>query len=123
MIVVDASAIVAILFEEPSAIGLRNRIEGTALAAPSLLAFEIANACVTRERRHPTQHESASATYAIFSRLDIDLMPVELGNVVRLARTTGLTAYDATYLWLARHLQCELVTLDRRLQAAASATP
>jgi predicted nucleic acid-binding protein len=32
---------------------------------------------------------------------------------------TGLTAYDAAYLWLARHLDAELVTLDTELQRAA----
>ncbi len=48
-------------------------------------------------------------------------MPVVWGEVVSLALATGLTAYDASYLWLARLLGAELVTLDRRLAAAASA--
>ena len=32
----------------------------------------------------------------------------------------GLSSYDASYLWLARRLGAELVTLDARLAAAAS---
>jgi predicted nucleic acid-binding protein len=32
---------------------------------------------------------------------------------------TGLSAYDASYLWLARDLDVELVTLDRQLAKAA----
>ena len=32
---------------------------------------------------------------------------------------TGLTTYDASYLWLARDLGVELVTLDRQLAEAA----
>jgi predicted nucleic acid-binding protein len=40
-------------------------------------------------------------------------------GVLDLAVEMDLTAYDATYLWLARHLQAELVTLDRALAAAA----
>ena len=35
------------------------------------------------------------------------------------AKDTGLTAYDASYLWLARHLGAELVTLDTKLAAVA----
>ncbi|MDX1500848.1 MAG: type II toxin-antitoxin system VapC family toxin [Thermoanaerobaculia bacterium] len=31
----------------------------------------------------------------------------------------GLTPYDAAYLWLAETLHAPLVTLDRRLAAAA----
>jgi predicted nucleic acid-binding protein len=40
-------------------------------------------------------------------------------HVVPLAAETGLTAYDASYLWLSRHLNAELVTLDRKLAKAA----
>jgi predicted nucleic acid-binding protein len=36
-----------------------------------------------------------------------------------LAVQTQLTAYDAAYLWLARHLGAELVTFDATLKAAA----
>jgi predicted nucleic acid-binding protein len=39
-----------------------------------------------------------------------------------LAETTGLTAYDAAYLWLARHLGAGLVTLDCKLAAAMDAS-
>jgi len=38
-----------------------------------------------------------------------------------LALETGLTVYDASYLWLARRLGAELVTLDKALDAAARA--
>lgn len=38
--------------------------------------------------------------------------------VLDLAEATGLTAYDASYLWLARSLDGELVTLDRKLAGA-----
>ena len=52
-------------------------------------------------------------------RLAIQIVEVEHLAVVELARKTGFTTYDASYLWLARHLPGELVTLDRRMQAAA----
>jgi predicted nucleic acid-binding protein len=50
-------------------------------------------------------------------RLDFDLeyVEVDLDGTLRLAIETGLTAYDASYLWLARYLPAELVTLDRQL--------
>ena len=44
---------------------------------------------------------------------------IDQGEVVRLGLSTGLTAYDATYLWLARALTMPLVTLDKRLGAQA----
>jgi predicted nucleic acid-binding protein len=38
--------------------------------------------------------------------------------MLSLAVQSGLSAYDASYLWLARHHDAELVTLDKKLQAA-----
>ena len=39
-------------------------------------------------------------------------------DVVLTARATGLSAYDASYLWLAGFLGADLVTLDARLARA-----
>lgn len=44
-------------------------------------------------------------------------MPI--GGVIELAEAEALSVYDTAYLWLARELGCELVTLDRRLAVAA----
>lgn len=41
--------------------------------------------------------------------------------VVGIALAAGLSAYDASHLWLAEQLGAELVTLDRKLEAAALA--
>jgi predicted nucleic acid-binding protein len=122
-IVVDASAVVAMLFDEPSAQMVRDRIVRAALVAPALLAFEIANVCVVRQRRRPTEQALAGSHYALFQSWDIAMLPVEHAEVVALATATGLTAYDASYLWLARRLGADLVTLDRRLIAATPPAP
>ena len=45
-------------------------------------------------------------------------MAIDHDHVLELAEATGLTAYDASYLWLARSLGGELVTLDLKLAAA-----
>jgi predicted nucleic acid-binding protein len=59
----------------------------------------------------------ASAPYA---RMPIEIVEVEHADVIELAEVSGLTSYDAAYLWLAQTLAAELVTLDRRLQTAAA---
>jgi predicted nucleic acid-binding protein len=40
--------------------------------------------------------------------------------VFALAAETGLSAYDASYLWLARSRDAELVTLDKALARLAN---
>ena len=52
----------------------------------------------------------------------IETVDVEQHEVLATAEASGLTAYDASYLWLARRLGVGLITLDRQLAAAMVAT-
>lgn len=119
--VVDASALAALLFGEPQAEVIAGRLGGARLVAPSLMAFELANVCLVKGRRHSDQREALLASFDLFGRLGVEEIPVDHAIIVELALETGLTAYDASYLWLARHLRVELVTLDQALEAAAIA--
>ena len=118
--VVDASALAALLFAEPEAEAIAERLEGARMAAPSLLGFELANVCLTKMRRHHAQRDSLRAAFRLADRLAVETVAVDHEAALDLAETTGLTAYDASYLWLARTLGAELVTLDRKLVAATS---
>lgn len=119
--VVDASALAALLFGEPEAEAMAERLDGARLVAPGLLAFELANVCLVKTRRHSDQRQALFAGLGLGSRLGVEEIAVDHAGVVELALETSLTAYDASYLWLARHLGAELVTLDRALDAAARA--
>ncbi len=116
--VVDTSAIAALVFGEPEAGQVVLRLHGGTLAAPTLLPFEIASVCLKKLTRHPDQRESLQIGLRLFTRLEIATHDVELTEAVELAWYTGLSAYDTSYLWLARRLSAELVTLDGRLARA-----
>lgn len=118
--VVDASALAALLFAEPEAETIAERLEGARLVAPSLLDFELANVCLTRIRRQPSQREALRTAFRLADRLRVETVAVDHTASLDLAEATGLTAYDASYLWLARALGAELVTLDRKLIAAVT---
>ena len=118
--VVDASAVGALLFDEPEAEVIAARLAGETLTAPALLPFEVTNIALKKILRHPQQRPSLLAAFALLPRLPIDIVGVDQDAVLALAEQTGLTAYDAGYLWLARDLDAELVTLDKRLQAASA---
>lgn len=117
--VVDASAIGALVFGEPEGEIVVARLSGARLAAPALLPFELANIAVKKIRRHPQQRAALLAAHALVDRLPVDLVAVDTAAVVSVAEETGLTAYDASYLWLARELGSDLVTLDTALHAAS----
>jgi len=55
---------------------------------------------------------------ALDRRTNVAWHDVQPADVAMLANATGLTAYDASRLWLAASLGADLVTLDRRLAAA-----
>jgi predicted nucleic acid-binding protein len=119
MIVVDASALAAILFGEPEAEAVAARLGDASLAAPALIELELANTCLKKCRRFPEARPRLLAAFAQQERLGLTTHAVPAEPCLRLALEHGLTSYDAAYLWLARHLAAPLVTLDARLAAVA----
>jgi predicted nucleic acid-binding protein len=117
--VVDASALAALLFGEPEADAIAERLADARLVAPSLLAFELANVCLIKACRHPELREALMAAFRLRRWLGIEEAAVDLDQALEVATETGLTAYEASYLWLAGELAAELVTLDRALETAA----
>jgi predicted nucleic acid-binding protein len=116
--VVDASALAALLFGEPDSAAVADRLRGAELIAPALLPFEVANTCIKKMRRYPDQRDALIAAFGMLDRMEIGIVEVHQEQAVVLAERSGLTAYDASYLWLARETKSELVTLDGRLEAA-----
>lgn len=117
--VVDASALAAIAFVEDRAQQMERRLRGSRLFAPALLRFEMAHVCVKKIRQRPAETNLIVAQLQASLRIDIltpDIDPVE---VVALAEQHALTAYDASYLWLAFKLGVELVSGDKKLVEAA----
>jgi predicted nucleic acid-binding protein len=116
--VVDASAVVALLFNEVTREKVVARLRGSSLHAPSLIGFEVANACLKKMRASPGERPALMNAFSLFGRLSIALEPIDLGEAIVLAEQTKLSLYDASYLWLARALGTELVTLDDKLARA-----
>ncbi len=90
--------------------------------APALWWVEVRNVLVIAERRgRLTQEDTAAAVQAIDALgIHLDHAP-DNTSVLQLARTHGLTAYDAMYLELALRQQRPLATLDHKLSVAAQA--
>jgi predicted nucleic acid-binding protein len=82
--------------------------------------FEVANVCLKKIRRHPDQRDALMMAFGMLARMEIGIVEVDHGEALALAERTGLTAYDASYLWLARRMSSELVTVDRQLEVAGA---
>ncbi len=121
LIVVDASAFIALLFDEPEGADVVGRLVGRSFLAPTLLRYEVANVTLMKMRRHPDQARLLLLAHEKFSLVPIEFAEVDHVAVLALAQRRNLTAYDASYVWLALSRGVELVSLDRRMLAAFEA--
>ena len=120
MVVVDASALAAVIFTEPEGpLVLQWLGDERHLTAPAILPFELANAARTKIRKRPGDAAALRANLADSLDRHVQFRPVDFSAVLDLALETDLSAYDASYLWLARRLGVRLVTLDKKLAAHA----
>lgn len=114
--VVDASALAALAFGESEAPAIAEMLENQTLVAPTLVVYEVGNACWKKCRRDPASAAVLSKAFADMLKLEIRLFTIEPAEVLGVARKHGVTFYDAAYLWLADRLKARLISLDRRLQ-------
>lgn len=115
VLIVDASALGALIFGEPRAKAMAERLSEGPLVAPALIWFELASICLKKIIAHPDLEDQILQAFHLAGNLDIEIVEVDHSQVVQMARKHGLTTYDANYLWLARILKGRLVTLDERL--------
>jgi len=121
-LVVDASALAAVLFGEPEAPKVAGQLGDAALVAPTLFSYEIANICWKKLRRHPEKRATLLEAYSFLGRMEVEEIEVSIPEALLLADRENLTVYDASYLWLSRKLGVELITLDGDLKAAAASS-
>jgi predicted nucleic acid-binding protein len=117
--VVDCSALAGVLFQEPWMDQAVQRLSGHRLCAPHLLQAEICSVAVKKARQGAT--EAAAEGLAQWQNVAVELTDFDVQQTFELARRYQLSAYDASYLWLADQLRCPLATFDAKLAAAATA--
>lgn len=115
--VVDASALAAVLFDEPEAEPIVASVSGM-LIAPTLLRYEMASVCTVKQLRHPDRAVEIHGRYRLLDSLAIEFHEPDWAGLPILASRWALSAYDAAYLQLALGRKAVLVTLDARLAAA-----
>lgn len=120
--IVDASALGSLIFNEPDAGWVAQRLGGSRLVAPALLKFEMASICLKKLKRYPERRELINQSFRLWPAMEIKEVDINSDEMVALAEQTSLTVYDAAYLWLAQTLGAELVTLDTQLANAAADT-
>lgn len=119
-LVLDASAVAEILFGTEAGRRAAALLDGHELLAPQHLTAEVASVIRGWSLSGQITDEQALAAFREFEELGVEEVPMMslLPSVYSLRH--NLTAYDAMYVALARAVQCQLLTLDARLAAAAA---
>jgi predicted nucleic acid-binding protein len=123
-LVLDASITACWAFQDedhPDARLAFHQMRSEEAVVPCLWWFEVRNILVVNERRRRIAESDTAAFLLNLSklRIRIDRAPDE-SAVLRLARTHGLSVYDAAYLELAQREGLPLATLDADLKKAAA---
>ena len=118
VLVVDASALGSLVFGEPSAKEVAELLSEGLIIAPSLVWFEVASAYLKKIKAHSKKKGLIIKAFNNAKRLDIQIVEVDHLAAVELALDKGITTYDASYLWLAREVRADLITLDETMHKA-----
>lgn len=116
----DASAVVALLLNNPAGRRVAEVISSPALSlhAPELLDIEVLQALRRYVRLGALTPERGADAVEALGQLDV----VRYGHAELVPRVwalrSNLTAYDAAYIALAEGLHAPLLTLDARLASA-----
>lgn len=119
-LVIDASVMAAAIFKETGAEQADAWMHGRALCAPHLLDYEISNAALNKLRRRLASREDAAGALVDYARVELQRFAIDSRAAFELAANYKLSAYDASYLWLAFELKAPLATFDEALGAAAT---
>jgi len=119
-VVVDASVIVDLVADTPSAPAVAELLAGRGLFAPAHVDAEVLSALGRMERAGLLTARHASRALAMGARTPIERssLPEILDGAWR--RRKNLRLSDALYVELAEQLGLELVTTDRRLASTYS---
>lgn len=118
--VIDASALAALVFNEPGQSDVAEQTRGASLLAPTLIDYELASVCLKKLQRYPRQRDALLASLALIKRMGIKQVRVEPADMTVMADEADVTAYDAAYLWLSLAHRAPLITLDRKLVRVAA---
>ena len=117
--VVDTSAVLAVVINEPTRDQLVEVTREAALLAPASLHWEIGNAFSAMFRQRRVTLDQALAAVQTYERIPIRFVDVSLEVSLQLSHRLKIYAYDAYIIACALQHRCPMITLDRELQLAA----
>ncbi len=118
-IVIDASAIIAIVANEPVKASLIELTVGAELIAPASIHYEMGNAFSAMLKRGRIALPQVTEALRLYQSIPLRYVNVDLRDALRIAAELDLYAYDAYLVHCAEKYRSPLLTLDRTLGSRA----
>ena len=118
-IVIDTSAILAVITEQPEKAELVRHTRGATLIAPSSVHWEVGNALSAMFKRRAIGLDEALTLLEAYAAIPIRLTDLALKQAVELSAKLNVYAYDAYVIACAVNQRAPILTLDTGLRARA----
>jgi len=118
-IVVDTSAILAVVGLEPERAELIRLTRGATLVAPSSVHWEVGNAMSAMFKRRAIELDDALKMLIAYAGIPIRLMDMLLPQAVELSHKLKIYAYDAYVIGCAINQRAPILSLDSVLNKRA----
>lgn len=118
-IVIDTSALIAVIVDEPERERIIELTTGNTLIGPGSVPWEIGNAFSSMFKQNRFDLGEAKKGLTIFSSIPLRFIETDFFNTISLANQANMYAYDAYFLDCALRYSAPLLTLDRRLKKVA----
>ncbi len=118
-IVIDASALIAVIANEPEKAMLIQVTKGVDLIAPHSIDWEIGNAFSAMLKKARITLDQAIQAVELYQHIPIRFVDVELDESIKIAATLKIYAYDAYLIRCAIKYKVPLLSLDRNLVNSA----
>jgi predicted nucleic acid-binding protein len=116
-IVLDASAIIAVIADEPESDFVVNCTMNAILVSPYMVSSEIANALTKMMKKGIiNDKEKMIELIKIFQKIPIKAVEINLEKSLEIAWEYKIYAYDAFYLETAKRLNLPLLTFDNKIR-------
>ena len=119
-ILIDTSALIAVIAYEPEKGKLIALVEGFSLIAPKSVYWEIGNAFSAMLKRGRITLRQVERALVAFNEIPVRYVDVDLHESLVVAGQHGIYAYDAYLLASAMRYKAPLLTLDRQMVRMAT---
>jgi len=119
-IVIDTSAIIAVVLEEPERDALIEAAASNELVAPPSVHWEMGNAFSAMFKQRRFTLLAARRALASYGAIPIRFSNVDLDRALEIAHALKIYAYDAYVIACAFQHRCPVLSIDRGLVRAAN---